>query len=135
MEGLGKCTREQLLKIAEHYEIELPKTLRKEEMHSTLKTQLGQIGVLPVFPPSVCSKEEEVSSRLRLKSSTSFFLSDFGELTFEQKKEIMLLHHQQESEARAHEERVRSREQEWEFERLKVTTKLREAELELIKEG
>ena len=53
VEGLGKCTREQLLKIAEHYEIELPQTLRKEVMHSTLRTQLGQIGVLPVFPPGV----------------------------------------------------------------------------------
>ena len=54
-----------------------------------------------MFPPSVCSRDEvvadeEVAARSRLKGSTSFFLSDFGDLTFEQKKEIMVLHHQQE---------------------------------------
>ena len=72
VEVVGKCTRELLLKIAEHYEIELPKTVRKEVMHSTLKAQLGQVGVLPVFPPSVRSRdevvaEEEVAARSRLK--------------------------------------------------------------------
>ena len=46
----------------------------------------------------------------------------------------MLLHHQQESEARAHEERVHARDQEWEFEWLNVTTRPCEVELELIKE-
>ena len=50
VEVLGKCTREQLLKIAEHYEIKLPKTVCKEVMRSTLRAQLGHVGVCQCFP-------------------------------------------------------------------------------------
>ena len=35
VEVLGKCTREQLLKITEHYEMELPKTVPKEKILPT----------------------------------------------------------------------------------------------------
>lgn len=145
---MANCTKDQLLNIAEHYEIAVHKQGHKEAIWATLKDQLVQLAVLPDLSGSkseAVTTEEGVVGPPVLTISISTFLTNFRELTFEQKKNF-LLYYQQENEhkerAYANLERARLQQQELEIERLKGTTKLLEAEmqhecytLDLIKKG
>lgn len=140
-----------MFKIAEYYEVDLPKQGRKEALQTMLRAHLVKLEVLPALAVPVCSKgdvldTEEAATGPLLQGRLNVPLSDLGEVTFEQKKEILLLQYQQESEreerTHAHEEPACVQEQELEIERLKVTAKLLEAKLQqehyrldLIREG
>ena len=78
-----------MLKIAEHYEVDLPKQRRKEAMLTTLRTLLARS--LPALAVPICSKgdvmaTEEAAAGHLLQARSSVPLSDFGELAFELKK-------------------------------------------------
>ncbi|KAL3051791.1 hypothetical protein OYC64_001926 [Pagothenia borchgrevinki] len=126
VELLEKCTKDQLLKIAEHFEVDVPKQGRKDNIVITLQAQLVLQEDLPAVAVDGCS-EDELAEKAAInpgrQRSAGFSLSDFGEMTFEQRKEIMLLQYQQDSareerasareeQARAHEDRASAREQE-----------------------
>ena len=141
VELLDKCTKDQLLKIAEHFEVDVPKQGRKDTIVTMLQAQLILQEFLPAGAVDDGSEEELAKADINpeRQRSAGFSLFDFGEMTFEQRKEIMLLQYQQDSER---EERATACEQETEMERLRLTTVVREAELQqerykldLIQEG
>ena len=69
---LDKCTREQLLKIADHYQIEVGDKRLKDAIRSILKANLADMGVL-----------DEESRHLPPLAASN--------LTFEQQKEMLRL--------------------------------------------
>lgn len=73
---LDQHTKEQLLKVAEHYDIEIADKKLKESVKTCLKEGLFEAGVL---------RQQEVSSPV-----TGVVLSP-GNLTFEQEKELLQL--------------------------------------------
>lgn len=77
-ESLEQCTKEQLLKIVEHYSLDIgDKRLSKENVKAMLKSNLWDMGVL--------SGKLDKSPCQLLQSSIG------GNFTFEQQKELLLL--------------------------------------------
>ena len=119
-ETLDGFTKEQLLRLAEHYEVEITDKRLKETVKSILKANLEEMGVLEDYPVTK-KKSAEVVSQDKLPTSQVF--------TFEQQKELLMLQSEQ--------ERLKL-EQELQMERLRVEQSRLEIErskLELIKEG
>ncbi|XP_056905675.1 uncharacterized protein LOC130534961 [Takifugu flavidus] len=112
-ELLKTLKKEQLLKVAEHFDVECPRPSRKDTILSTLKANLVQQKVLPPVVGSSLEPHKQVSQ-----------VEGFGALTFEQQKELLVLQHQQ-----AVEKEARAKEYAFELEKLKWKVQLREAEL------
>lgn len=77
-EALEKCTKEQLLKIAEHYSVVVGDKRLKENVKTTLKVKLVELGIMTTDP----SEFHPVTSTLPVQAQG---------LTFEQQKELLLL--------------------------------------------
>lgn len=86
-EALEKCTKEQLLKIAEHYSVVVGDKRLKENVKTTLKVKLVELGIMTTDP----SELHSVTSALPVQAQG---------LTFEQQKELLLL--QMEHDERKH---------------------------------
>ena len=124
--ALDSLTKDQLLKVAEHYKIDIPDKRLKETVKSILKANLVDMGVLE----ETLIAEEEVA-----KESAS-------QLTFEQRVELLKLqaeekrlHMQMQSEERKMQ--IQS-EEKIQFEKLKIEQsklELERTKLELIREG
>lgn len=71
---LEQCTKEQFLKISEHYEVDIPDRKLKETVKACLKRCLIEAGVLCVQPTSSSLPSIEVRP---------------GTLTFEQQRELL----------------------------------------------
>ncbi len=117
---LEQCTKEQLLKISEHYEVDIPDRKLKETVKTCLKCCLIEAGILSLQPASASVASIEVTS---------------GTLTFEQQKELLQLQLKQQLEL----ERLRF-EKEVEIETIKHKTErakldVQQYQLELVKEG
>lgn len=124
-ELLKTLKKEQLLKVAGHFDVEGRMPSRKKTLLSTLKENLVQQKVLPqveelssdILPPVVgrsLEPHEQVSK-----------VEGFGaSLTFEQQKELLVLQHQQ-----AVEKEERAKEYAFELEKLKLKVQFHEAEL------
>lgn len=74
-EFLDHCTKEQLLEIGKHYEIEIDKQRLKENIKAILLTNLVEKGVLVDSPPVIVSTATSLPPGL----------------TFEQQKELLML--------------------------------------------
>lgn len=123
VEGLENLSKQELLAIGEHYNINLG-DLRKslEHIKGTLKTGLASLGVL--------EREEQADGGLASASNI---------LTFEQQKELLLLRLQFEKEK---EERKGRTEMEterekikFEFERERMKYEIEKQKLELVRDG
>lgn len=80
-EFLDRCTKEQLLRIADHFEIEVCDKRLKDTIKSILKVNLSEMGVLAVGQQPDCPTNAAGLSRS----------SSVVNLTFEQQKELLLL--------------------------------------------
>uniref|UniRef100_A0A3B4TE40 Gypsy retrotransposon integrase-like protein 1 n=1 Tax=Seriola dumerili TaxID=41447 RepID=A0A3B4TE40_SERDU len=74
---LNKCTKEQLLKVAEHFEIDISDRRLKDTVKSMLTANLTEMGVLAVEPG--CPPDAGVSQPFIAESN----------FTFEQQKEVL----------------------------------------------
>lgn len=108
------CTKEQLLQIAEHYSIAVSDKKLKDEVKSAVLSALWKTGVL---------RKEECLSDVAM--SESVLMSG---LTFEQRKELLMLQLKEETERQVTLEKVR---QQTEVKKLE----LQEYKLKLIRDG
>ena len=101
-ELLNSYKKEQLMRVADHYGVELPKKVNKEELLATLKHELVEKEVLPVLVGSVeapidkDSVSEVASKRVTgpvEMANMAPVLTGLG-FTFEQQKELILLQNQ-----------------------------------------
>ena len=46
-EALDQCSKDQLLKIAEHYELQISSSFAKDKVKAIVKSNLAESGVLP----------------------------------------------------------------------------------------
>ena len=75
-EALDQCSKDQLLKIAEHYELQISSSFAKDKVKAIVRSNLAESGVLPGAE----------------KTATSSFASVSMEgLSFEQRKELLRL--------------------------------------------
>ncbi|CAG5925684.1 unnamed protein product, partial [Menidia menidia] len=77
-EGLERCTREQLLKIAEHFQLEVGDKRSKDNIRAIIKANLTDSGVLG-------------PTKLQATSTWLDAAAVDTSLTFEQKRELLLL--------------------------------------------
>ncbi len=138
---LEACTKDQLRKVAEHFDIELPSQGRKDRLLCVIKESLVQSGVL-----FAAVKESDTRSVVTPQSSFTEQamklerpVAEAGvSLTFEQQKELLTLQHkltlEHKEKALEREQAIRAQEQAADIERLKCNVKLREAELEQERE-
>ena len=82
-EALERCTKEQLLKISEHYAVVVEDMCLKENIKVALKLNLVEMGVMTADP--------EVLSPV-----VTTILVQMQGLTFEQQKELLLIQMEQE---------------------------------------
>lgn len=75
-ELLEQCTKEQLVKIAQHYSIEVEPKRTKENLKSIIKANLQEFGVL---------------GDTEVKTSLGKTRGSVAGLTFEQQKELLIL--------------------------------------------
>ena len=131
-ELLNSYKKDQLVKVAEHYDVELSKNLNKDELLATLKHKLVEKEVLPVLVGSLKAPEEMdsvsdvASPRVTgpvMMSKMAPVLTGLG-FTFEQQKELILLQRQQETDQRQQEHQNTLA-----LEKLRQDAHLREAEL------
>lgn len=124
-ELLKTLSKEQLLKVEEHFDVECSKQAKKDTILSSLKGHLVEQEVLPNV--DVCSTEQ-LSTELSGSPEPVKVVphvSGFGAgLTFEQQKELLMLQHQQALEREEHEKGHT-----FELKRLKLIAQLREARL------
>ncbi|XP_036974481.1 uncharacterized protein LOC119030758 [Acanthopagrus latus] len=113
---LDKCTREQLLKIADHYQIEVGDKRLKDAIRSILKANLADMGVL-----------DEESRHLPPLAASN--------LTFEQQKEMLLLQleHEKVKQRTEIEKQIAIEKMPCEMEQAKLS--LQRSRLELIRSG
>ncbi|XP_030294105.1 uncharacterized protein LOC115594274 [Sparus aurata] len=84
-ELLDKCTKEQLLKIAEHYDIDISDKRLKDTVKSILRANLSEMGVLTGgAQPLGLDKVEGLASPV-------VTVGGLSSLTFEQQRELLLL--------------------------------------------
>ena len=117
---LEQCTKEQLLRIAEHYEVDIPDKKLKESVKTCLRDGLFEAGVLCWQPVS---------------SPVTSVVPNPGALTFEQQKELLQLQLKQQLEL----ERLKF-EKEVELETIKHKTEcakleMQQHQLQLVREG
>ncbi|KAL0147780.1 hypothetical protein M9458_056923, partial [Cirrhinus mrigala] len=91
---LVELTKEQLLKVAEHYAIELPsvlKSAKKKEFVDFIREFLKEKQVLPVITPISPSPETQINDTANVPESSVRSKMQFksGELTFEQQKQLL----------------------------------------------
>lgn len=110
---LGKCMKEQLLRIADHYEIDVVDKKRKESIKAELKLKLCERDILSM------DKDLIVSAQMQSDSPSV--------LTFEQQKELLLLQMEHER-LKQHSEYDRM-----ELEKAKIEVEV--LKLRLMKEG
>lgn len=113
---MDQCTKGQLLKVAEHYDIEIADTRSKKSVKACLKGGLVKAGVL-------CQQE--------VNSPVTGVVPNPGNLTFEQQKELLQL--------QLEVERLRG-EKELQLESLKhktecVRLEVQQYQLQLVNEG
>jgi len=80
-EGFGGCTKEQLLKIAAHYEIIISDKGLKDTVKRVFKDKLSEMGVLTA----------EQSQPDTVDLSPALLCMATGGLTFEQQREMLVL--------------------------------------------
>ena len=117
---LEQCTKEQLLRIAEHYEVDISDRKLKESVKACLRDGLFEAGVL---------------GRQQVSSPVFSVVPNPGTLTFEQQKELLQLQLKQQLEL----ERLKF-EKEVELETIKHKTEcakleVQQHQLQLVKEG
>lgn len=125
-EFLQTCQKKQLLQIVKHYGINVSGKGSKQEISNAIVTALIKKGVLG---------EGELQSGFSVNSKPELFSTPFDGLTFEQRKELMLLQFEQEqmrmkaeAEKEIELERVRQ-----ETEKMKL--ELQQYKLHLIRDG
>lgn len=124
-ELLKTLNKEQLQKVAEHFDVECPRQSRKDTMLSTLKAYLVQQKVLPHVEECGSDMMPPAAGRSLEHPKLVSQVEGFGAtLTFEQHKELLMLQHQQ-----AVEREERAKEHAFELEKLRLNVQLREAEL------
>ena len=90
-EALDKCTKEQLLKLSDHYSVAVIGRRRKDDIKIALRSKLVELGVLtsgpvPASPPTVGMSFQ--TRGLTLKQQKELLLLQFYEM--EAKKPIEL---------------------------------------------
>ncbi|KAL2087830.1 hypothetical protein ACEWY4_016658 [Coilia grayii] len=121
-ELLNKLTKEQIFKVAEHFSIQLSaaKSAKLSQLRSCLKDKLTEMQVLPA---SSAAMGQTTASSPCTVSPSGFDLSDVEEgLTFEQRKELLLLTLEQQSKERELDRRI-------EIEKMKYAHELEEKKL------
>lgn len=119
---LDQCTRDQLVKIAEYYEVDVGDKRVKETVRANLKVNLMKMNVLGTVEAAAASGGTEDLSPPVIVSPGA------AGLTFEQQKELLVLRMQLEREKEVAVEKIR---QGIEMEKVVSLEKIRTAELEL----
>lgn len=115
-EILNQCTKDQLLKIADHYKIEISATRLKDSVKSILKANLCEEGVL------VCAEDKELPS-----TSVPMVTN----LSFEQQKELLMLQFSHEKAKQQQQMELEVMKQKLEHAKLEIE----QCKLDLIREG
>ena len=123
-ELLELCTKEQLLKVAEHYKVEISDKCKKNSIRLLMKANLMESGILE-DTTGAASAEDSPSPRYVTITAPSVSPSS---LLFEQQKELLLL--QLEHDRVKYEKEVEFKQ---DMERAKI--KLQQERLELVREG
>ena len=138
---LNTFTKEQLFKVADYFDVEIPSKALKDCILSTIKDHLVQLGVLPAAvesgdavnasTPTLPTVFPQVSPP---EQSLKFVRPVVGmSLTFEQQKELLTLQHklemEREEKAQERAQVLRAQAHAVELEKLKCTAKICEAEL------
>lgn len=123
---VNSCKKDQLFSIASHYGIDVPDKCHKEELKGVVLSYLFDQGVLHKSEPRM---------ELAPESESAPAVMDAAGLTFEQRKELLLLQYEQ-----VKMQKRMDKEQELELERLRhnperMKLDLERSRLQLIQEG
>ncbi|XP_033942524.1 uncharacterized protein cep104 isoform X1 [Pseudochaenichthys georgianus] len=129
---LGTYKKDQLLRVADHYGLELPKKLNKEELLVEIKAQLVEKSILSVFLGPT-SKQSIESGNV---SGVAPVLSGLGVgLSFKEQKELLMLHLERDVEIEKLRQNARLQEAEIAQVQVRQKLDLERYRLELMSEG
>nr|XP_033957166.1 uncharacterized protein LOC117460055 [Pseudochaenichthys georgianus] len=129
---LDTYKKDQLLRVADHYGLELPKKLNKEELLVEIKAQLVEKSILSVFLGPT-SKQSIESGNV---SGVAPVLSGLGVgLSFKEQKELLMLHLERDVEIEKLRQNARLQEAEIAQVQVRQKLDLERYRLELMSEG